>query len=48
LDTARWAWFVRVVELCELAKRLVKGRAVPGETAAVLERLATSAPEAPG
>jgi aminoglycoside phosphotransferase len=47
-DAARWTWFVRVVELCELAKRLVKGRAFPGETAAALERLATSVPEAPG
>src|SRR5207244_60652 len=43
-DQRRWTWFVRVVELFDLAKRLVKGRARPGEAAAVLERLATSAP----
>jgi hypothetical protein len=39
LDPARWRWFVAVAELRYLARRLVKGRAFPGEAAAVLDRL---------
>jgi hypothetical protein len=37
-----------VIELFDLAKRLVKGRARPGEAAAVLERIATSTPDVSG
>jgi hypothetical protein len=40
LDRARLRWFLVLLELSELGKRLMKGRVAPGETHAVLERLA--------
>jgi aminoglycoside phosphotransferase (APT) family kinase protein len=39
-DERRWRWFVAVVQLNELAKRLMKGRAAPGEAQTVLDRIA--------
>ena len=38
-DEARWHWFLVLLQLAELGKRLMKGRVAPGETQAVLERL---------
>ena len=40
-DETRWQWFLVLVQLTGLAKRLVKGRAAPGEAGAVLDRLTT-------
>jgi len=40
LDPERWRWFRTVAELRYLARRIVKGRAVPGEAAEVLDGLA--------
>ncbi len=39
-DRSRWHWFLVLVQLADLGKRLIKGRAAPGEAASVLERLA--------
>ncbi len=39
LDPVRWRWFLTVAILRYLARRLVKGRAQPGEVAAVLAAL---------
>ena len=39
LDPARWRWFVAVAQVRYLARRLVKGRALPGEAGAVLDEL---------
>lgn len=39
VDPGRWRWFLVLVQLSALAKRLVKGRAAAGEAAAVLEGL---------
>ncbi len=39
LDPTRWQWFVAVAEVRYLARRLVKGRAFPGEATAVLDGL---------
>jgi len=39
-DEDRWRWFLVALELAEHGKRLMKGRVAPGETHAVLERLA--------
>jgi aminoglycoside phosphotransferase (APT) family kinase protein len=39
IDPDRWRWFLVLVQLSVLAKRLVKGRAPAGEAASVLERL---------
>jgi Phosphotransferase enzyme family len=44
-DIDRWTWFVRLLELTELARRLVKGRAAPGEPAVVLDGLAGGSPD---
>ncbi len=38
-DEARWRWFLVLLQLAELGKRLMKGRVAPGETQTVLERL---------
>jgi len=38
-DEARWHWFLVLLQLAELGKRLMKGRVAPGETQTVLERL---------
>jgi hypothetical protein len=38
-DPARWRWWLTLVRLTQLAKRLMKGRVEPGETAAVLDGL---------
>ena len=40
LHRDRWRWFLVLVQLADLAKRLVKGRAAEGDAGAVLERLA--------
>ncbi|HXR68527.1 MAG TPA: aminoglycoside phosphotransferase family protein [Dermatophilaceae bacterium] len=39
LDTGRWQWFLAVAELLQLARRTIRGRAVPGEAQAVLDRI---------
>jgi hypothetical protein len=39
LDSRRWRWFLAVAELLHLARRTIKGRAVPGEAQTVLERI---------
>ena len=39
LDPYRWRWFVAVAEVRYLARRLIKGRALPGEAHAVFDRL---------
>src|SRR6185436_12330312 len=31
IDPGRWHWFLMMVQLVALAKRLIKGRAAPGE-----------------
>ena len=41
LEPARWRWFLTIATLRYLARRLVKGRAQPGEPAAVLAGLPT-------
>ena len=38
-DEARWRWFLVLLQLAELGKRLMKGRVAPGETQTVLDRL---------
>ena len=38
-DEARWHWFLVLLQLAELGKRLMKGRVASGETQTVLERL---------
>ena len=48
IDPDRWRWFLVLVQLSVLAKRLVKGRAAAGEAEAVLEGLAGPQPEPPG
>jgi aminoglycoside phosphotransferase len=40
LDEGRWRWFLTLLHLVELGKRLAKGRVRPGETHEVLDRLA--------
>jgi aminoglycoside phosphotransferase len=40
LDPARLRWFLAVARLSQLAHRVVKGRALPGETEAVLDGIA--------
>ena len=47
IDAARWRWFLVLVQLTALGKRLVKGRAAAGEAATVLEGLAGPQPEVP-
>jgi hypothetical protein len=47
LDPTRWRWFAAVAEVRYLARRLVKGRAVPGEATAVLDALEYGADELP-
>lgn len=44
LDPVRWRWFLTVATLRYLARRLVKGRAQPGEVAEVLATLPATAP----
>ncbi len=39
-DRDRWRWYLALLQLAELGKRLMKGRVAPGETHAVLDRLA--------
>jgi aminoglycoside phosphotransferase len=39
VDRKRWRWYLTLLQLNELGKRLMKGRVAPGETAAVLDRL---------
>ena len=46
IGPGRWHWFLALVQLVGLAKRLIKGRAAPGEATGVLEALA--GPEHPG
>ena len=38
-DRGRWQWFVDLVELTQLAKRLMKGRVAPGEVGSALDRV---------
>jgi aminoglycoside phosphotransferase len=38
-DRSRWQWYLVLVRLTQLAKRLRKGRVAPGEVTAVLDRL---------
>ena len=40
VDRDRWRWYLTLLQLTELGKRLMKGRVAPGETDAVLDRLA--------
>jgi aminoglycoside phosphotransferase len=40
IDPARWHWFLVLVQLADLAKRLIKGRALPGDAESLLPRLA--------
>jgi aminoglycoside phosphotransferase len=47
-DPARLRWYLALLELTELGKRLMKGRVAPGETHAVLERLASPEDVGPG
>ncbi len=47
LDPASWSWFAAVAEVRYLARRLVKGRALPGEATAVLDALGGAADELP-
>ncbi len=46
-DPARLRWYLAVLELTELGKRLMKGRVAPGETQEVLERLSRPADVGP-
>ncbi len=39
IDRDRWRWYLTLLQLNELGKRLMKGRAAPGEADAVLDRL---------
>jgi Ser/Thr protein kinase RdoA (MazF antagonist) len=39
IDEARWRWYLALLQLTELGKRLMKGRVAPEETHAVLDRL---------
>jgi aminoglycoside phosphotransferase len=48
LDRDRWQWFLVLVQLADLAKRLVKGRAAAGDAGSVLERLAGRPQDVPG
>jgi aminoglycoside phosphotransferase len=43
-DDSRWEWHLAVARLRLAARRLVKGRAVPGETEAVLDDIDVAAP----
>jgi aminoglycoside phosphotransferase len=47
LDPTRWWWFAAVAEVRYLARRLVKGRAIPGEATAVLDAVDAAADELP-
>jgi len=47
IDPDRWRWFLVLVQLSTLAKRLIKGRAAAGEAATVLEGLAGPQPGPP-
>lgn len=38
-DRSRWQWWLVVLQLTQLGKRLIKGRVAPGETESVLDRL---------
>jgi aminoglycoside phosphotransferase len=42
VDRKRWRWYLTVLQLNELGKRLIKGRVGPGETGAVLDRLTST------
>lgn len=39
VDRDRWRWYLTLLQLNELGKRLMKGRVAPGEAEAVLDRL---------
>jgi aminoglycoside phosphotransferase (APT) family kinase protein len=39
VDQGRWRWFLVLLQLAELGKRLIKGRVDPAEIDAVLDRL---------
>lgn len=39
IDRDRWRWYLTVLQLSQLGKRLTKGRVAPGETDAVLDAL---------
>ncbi len=39
IDPARWHWFLVLVQLTDLAKRLIKGRAAAGDAESLLARL---------
>ena len=41
LDRGRWQWFLALLQLTELGKRLIKGRVAPGEAGTLLDRLDT-------
>lgn len=47
-DRRRWEWFLVMLEFLDLAKRLLKGRAAPGDTASILERLTIDGMSGPG
>lgn len=40
IDRDRWRWYLTLLQLNELGKRLMKGRVAPGETHSVLDGLA--------
>jgi aminoglycoside phosphotransferase (APT) family kinase protein len=42
LDPSRWHWFLALTQFTGLAKRLIKGRAAPGEAGSVLDGLTAS------
>ena len=39
LDRGRWQWFLALLQLTELGKRLMKGRVALGEAGAVMDRI---------
>ena len=39
IDRSRWRWFLALLQLTQLAKRLMKGRVAPGEATSVLDRV---------
>jgi aminoglycoside phosphotransferase len=47
LDPARWRWFASVAHVRYLARRLVKGRALPGEAGTVLDEIGAGGADPP-
>ena len=39
VDRGRWQWFLALLQLTELGKRLMKGRVALGEAGAVMDRI---------